>query len=98
MGGDEGGTKQFPGDVLKIDRRLPWGALFTANSTQYVIPCKLKLHEEKSKHVGLAQQNGFVPALLYSLLSSVQLVCWGSYKARQSKAYHLPENSAITII
>jgi hypothetical protein len=31
-------------------------------------PCKLKLDEEKSKHAGLAQQNGFGPAFLHSLL------------------------------
>jgi predicted ABC-type ATPase len=53
------------------------------------------LHEEKTKHIGLAQQNGFVPALLYTLLSSVQ---FAGARTRQSKAYHLPENSAITKI
>jgi hypothetical protein len=40
-----------------------------SNSTgaQYV-PCKLKLDEEKSKHAGLAQQNGLGPAFWHSLL------------------------------
>ncbi len=46
-------------------------------------PCKLKLDEEKSKCVGLAQQNGFVPTFLYTLLSFVQFA-GGSYKAQQS--------------
>jgi hypothetical protein len=33
-------------------------------------PCKLKLNEEKSKHAAfaLAQQNGFGPTFLHSLL------------------------------
>ncbi len=35
-------------------------------------PCKSKLDEEKSKHVDLAQQNGFGPAFLYSLLRLVK--------------------------
>jgi hypothetical protein len=30
------------------------------------------LDEEKSKHAGLAQQNGFGPAFLHSLLSLVK--------------------------
>ncbi len=30
----------------------------------FVWPCKLKLGEEKSKHAGLAQQNGFGPAFV----------------------------------
>jgi hypothetical protein len=30
---------------------------------------KLKLDEEKSKHAGLVQQNGFGPAFLHSLLA-----------------------------
>jgi hypothetical protein len=29
--------------------------------------CKSKLVEEKSKHIGLAQQNAFGPAILHSL-------------------------------
>jgi hypothetical protein len=32
----------------------------------------LKLDEEKSKHASLAQQNGFGPAFLYSLLRLVK--------------------------
>jgi hypothetical protein len=35
-------------------------------------PCKLELDEEKSKHAGLAQQNGFGPAFLHSLLRLVK--------------------------
>jgi hypothetical protein len=35
-------------------------------------PCKLKLDEEKLKHVGLALQNGFGPAFLHSLLRLVK--------------------------
>jgi hypothetical protein len=35
-------------------------------------PCKVKLDEEKSKHAGLALQNGLGPAFSYSLL---RLVC-----------------------
>jgi hypothetical protein len=31
-------------------------------------PSKLKLDEEKLKHAGLAQQNGFGPTVLHSLL------------------------------
>jgi hypothetical protein len=34
--------------------------------------CKLKLDEEKSKHVGLAQQNGFGAAFLHNLLRFVK--------------------------
>jgi hypothetical protein len=30
--------------------------------------CKLKLDEEKTKHAALAQQNGFGPTFLHSLL------------------------------
>jgi hypothetical protein len=33
--------------------------------------CTLKLDKEKSKHIGLVQQNGFGPALLYHLVSLV---------------------------
>jgi hypothetical protein len=33
-----------------------------------VRPCTEKLDEENSKHAGLAQENGFVPAHLHSLL------------------------------
>jgi hypothetical protein len=29
-------------------------------SSQYVAPAKRELNEEKSKHIGLAQQNGFL--------------------------------------
>jgi len=36
-------------------------------------PCKFKLDEEKSKHAGLAQQNGFGPAFLDSLLRLVKV-------------------------
>jgi hypothetical protein len=32
------------------------------------VPYKLKLDEEKSKHAGLAQQNGFGPAFWHNLL------------------------------
>ncbi len=35
-------------------------------------PCKSKLDEEKSKHAGLAQQNGFGWAFLHSLLRLVK--------------------------
>jgi hypothetical protein len=36
-------------------------------------PCKLKLDEGNlSKHAGLAQQNGFGPAFLHSLLKLVK--------------------------
>jgi hypothetical protein len=35
-------------------------------------PCKLKLNEEKSKHASLAQQNGFGPAFLHTLLKLVK--------------------------
>ncbi len=35
-------------------------------------PCKLKLDEEKSKHVGLVHQNSFGPAFLHILLSMVK--------------------------
>jgi hypothetical protein len=35
-------------------------------------PCKWKLHEEKSKCASLAQQNGFGPAVLCSLLRLVK--------------------------
>jgi hypothetical protein len=83
-----------PGDVLKFDRRLPWGVLLQQTPLSFW-PCKLELDEEKPKHVGLAQQNGFVPAFLYSLLSFVQ---FAGARTRHSKAYYLPENSAITII
>jgi hypothetical protein len=31
-------------------------------------PSKIKLHEEKSKHVSLAQQNGFGPAFSHRML------------------------------
>jgi hypothetical protein len=34
-------------------------------------PCKFKLHEEKSKHAGLAQQNGF------GLAFFTTVCCWG---------------------
>jgi hypothetical protein len=37
----------------------------------HIWPCKLKLDEENSKHVYLAQQNDFGPAFLHSLLSMV---------------------------
>jgi hypothetical protein len=33
-----------------------------------ISPCKLKLDEEKLNLAGLAQQNGFGPAFLHSLL------------------------------
>jgi hypothetical protein len=44
-------------------------------------PCKLEMDEKKSKHAGLAQQNGFDPAFLHSLLRPVQdtakpNTCW----------------------
>ncbi len=45
-------------------------------------PYKLKLDDEKSKHAGLAQQNGFGPAFLHSLLGLVKgiakpnIYCW----------------------
>ncbi len=44
-----------------------------SNSTgaEYVT-CKLKLNEEKSKHVGLAQQNDFGPAFLYGFLTLIK--------------------------
>ncbi len=38
-------------------------------------PWILKLGEEKSKHAGLAQQNGFSPAFLHSLLRLVKGSC-----------------------
>jgi hypothetical protein len=34
-------------------------------------PCKRELDEEKSKHIGLAQTNGFRPALLQRMLRLV---------------------------
>jgi hypothetical protein len=34
-------------------------------------PCKIKLDEEKAKHAGLAQQNGFGPAFLHRMLRLV---------------------------
>jgi hypothetical protein len=45
------------------------------NSTgdEYVtLKIKLKLDEEKSKHAGLAQQNGFGSAFLHSLLKLIK--------------------------
>jgi hypothetical protein len=36
------------------------------------VTCKLKLDEEKSKHAGLAQQNGFGPAFVHSLLTLIK--------------------------
>jgi hypothetical protein len=27
-----------------------------------MLPCELQLHEEKSEHIGLPQQNGFWPS------------------------------------
>jgi len=35
-------------------------------------PCKRKLDEEKSKHAGLVQQNGFGPAFLHRMLRLVK--------------------------
>jgi len=37
-----------------------------------ILPCKLKSDEKKSKHAGLAQQNGFGPAFLHTLLRLVK--------------------------
>jgi hypothetical protein len=34
--------------------------------------CKRKLSEEKSKHASLAQQNGFSPAFLHTMLRLVK--------------------------
>jgi hypothetical protein len=34
-------------------------------------PCKIKLDEEKAKHAGFAQQNGFGPAILHRMLRLV---------------------------
>jgi hypothetical protein len=45
-------------------------------------PCKRKLNEEKSKHAGLAQHNGFGPAFLHRMLRLVKgttkpnTCCW----------------------
>jgi hypothetical protein len=39
-------------------------------------PCKRKLDEEKSKHAGLVQQNGFGPAFFHSM----QLLVKGTTK------------------
>jgi hypothetical protein len=54
-----------------------------------VRPCTEKLDEENSKHAGLAEQNGFVPAHLHSLLRLVK---------RPSKAMHLPVKSVVNMI
>jgi hypothetical protein len=34
-------------------------------------PCTLNLDEEKSKHAGLAQESGFAPEYVFSLLRLV---------------------------
>jgi hypothetical protein len=49
-------------------------------------PCTLKLAEEKAKPVILAQENGFSPAYLHSLLRIVK------------GTVHLPEKNVINII
>ncbi len=53
----------------------------TSPAVLSVTPCTEKLDEANSKHAGLAQENGFVPAHLHSLLKASE---------RQSKAMHLP--------
>jgi hypothetical protein len=40
------------------------------------VTLQVKLNEEKSKHAGLFEQNGFGPAFLQ--------VCWGCWKAQQT--------------
>jgi hypothetical protein len=59
-------------------RRLPLLLVWTCSCTRATVPvlrmwpCKLELDEEKSKHAGLAQQYGFGPAFLHSLLRLVK--------------------------
>jgi hypothetical protein len=49
--------------------------MFTKTYTLMMLnmcPCKLKLDEEKSTYAGLAQENGFSPAYLLSLLRLIR--------------------------
>jgi hypothetical protein len=57
-----------------------WGCLTTYSGDAFrttplmfsMWPCKSKLDQEKSKCVGLVQQNGFGPTFLHILLKLVQ--------------------------
>jgi hypothetical protein len=60
------------GFLLVQGKGAPFPQVLQVNVVLSMWSCKLKLDEEKWKCAGLAQQNGFGPAYLYSLLRPVR--------------------------